>query len=56
MESKKCFINTSFSLYIFGIVNLIDFYSRSIIYRLALSKIYRKKDIEEKQDKKINVL
>ncbi len=42
------FINTSFSLYIFGIVNLIDFYSRSIIYRLALSKIYRKKDIEEK--------
>lgn len=50
------FINTSFSLYIFGIVNLIDFYSRSIIYRLALSKIYRKKDIEEKQDKKINVL
>lgn len=37
------FINTSFSLYIFGIVNLIDFYSRSIIYRLALSKIYRKK-------------
>ena len=50
------FINTSFSLYIFGIVNFIDFYSRSIIYRLALSKIYRKKDIEEKQDKKINVL
>ena len=50
------FINTSFSLYIFGIVNLIDFYSRSIIYRLALSKIYRKKYIEEKQDKKINVL
>ena len=50
------FINTSFSLYIFGIVNLIDFYSRSIIYRLALYKIYRKKDIEEKQDKKINVL
>lgn len=46
------FINTSFSLYIFGIVNLIDFYSRSIIYRLALSKIYRKKYIEEKQDKK----
>lgn len=37
------FINTSFSLYIFGIVNLIDFYSRSIIYRLALSKIYRKR-------------
>lgn len=37
------FINTSFSLYIFGIVNFIDFYSRSIIYRLALSKIYRKK-------------
>lgn len=50
------FINTSFSLYIFGIVNFIDFYSRSIIYKLALSKIYRKKDIEEKQDKKINVL
>ena len=50
------FINTSFSLYIFGIVNLIDFYSRSIIYRLALSKIYRKKGIEKKQDKKINVL
>ena len=28
---------------IFGIVNFIDFYSRSIVYRIFLSKLYKKK-------------
>ena len=36
------FINTSFALFVFGIVNFIDFYSRSIVYRLVLSKLYKK--------------
>lgn len=42
------FINTSFSLYIFGIVNLIDFYSRSIIYRIVLPKLYEKENFCKK--------
>ena len=33
------FKNTSFSLFAFGLANLIDFYSRSIIYRIGLSKL-----------------
>ncbi len=37
------FINTSFSLFVFGIVNFIDFYSRSIVYRIILSNYVRKK-------------
>ena len=37
------FINSQFSLFIFGIVNFIDFYSRSIVYIIVLSKIHRKK-------------
>jgi len=32
------FINSPFALVIFGLVNFIDFYSRSIIYRTILSK------------------
>lgn len=36
------FINTSFALFIFGTVNFVDFYSRSIIYRIVLSKLYKK--------------
>lgn len=40
------FINTPFALFIFGIVNFIDFYSRSIIYRIILSKLYRKENFE----------
>lgn len=34
------FINTSLALFIFGIANFIDFYSRSIIYKLVLSKLF----------------
>lgn len=33
------FINTSFALFVFGIVNFIDFYSRSIVYKIVLSKL-----------------
>lgn len=39
------FINTSFALFVFGIVNFIDFYSRSIVYRLILSKLYKKENL-----------
>lgn len=35
------FANISFALVIFGIVNFIDFYSRSVVYRLVLSKFYK---------------
>lgn len=37
------FISTDFVLIIFGIVNFIDFYVRSLIYRLVLLKLYNKK-------------
>ena len=33
------FYNTSIALFIFGIVNFLDFYIRSVIYRIELSKI-----------------
>ena len=36
------FINTQLSLFIFGIVNFIDFYSRSLIYKFVLFKINNK--------------
>lgn len=36
------FIHSSFSLYIFGIANFIDFYSRSIVYRIVLYKLQKK--------------
>lgn len=36
------FINTSISLFLFGIVNFIDFYCRSIVYRIVLNKLYKK--------------
>ena len=39
------FINTSFALFVFGIVNFIDFYSRSIVYRIVLSKLYKKENL-----------
>lgn len=48
------FINTPFALFIFGIVNFVDFYSRSIIYRIILSKLYRKENFDtEKMEVKI---
>lgn len=33
------FVNTQLSLFIFGIVNFIDFYSRSLVYRIVLFKL-----------------
>lgn len=33
------FYNTSIAIFIFGIVNFLDFYIRSVIYRIELSKI-----------------
>lgn len=33
------FVNTSYALFVFGIVNFIDFYFRSIVYRMVLYKI-----------------
>ncbi len=51
------FINTSFALFIFGIVNFIDFYSRSIVYRIVLSKLYKKENLSIKRngDETLNV-
>ena len=37
------FMNSSFALIIFGIAQFIDFYSRSIVYRIVLSKLNKKK-------------
>lgn len=33
------FINTSITLFVFGVVNFIDFYFRSIVYRIVLKKV-----------------
>ena len=33
------FINTSITLFVFGVVNFIDFYCRSIVYRIVLKKV-----------------
>ena len=51
------FINTSFALFVFGIVNFIDFYSRSIVYRIVLSKLYKKENlpIRRNGDETLNV-
>lgn len=51
------FINTSISLFIFGIVNFIDFYSRSIVYRIVLNKLYKKDNLAIKRsgDETLNV-
>ncbi len=51
------FINTSFALFIFGVVNFVDFYSRSVVYRIVLSKLYKKDkfDIKINEDKTLNV-
>ena len=51
------FINTSFALFIFGIVNFIDCYSRSIVYRIVLSKLYKKENLSIKRngDESLNV-
>ena len=40
------FINTSYALFVFGIVNFIDFYSRSIVYRIILYKLNNVTDKE----------
>lgn len=51
------FINTSFALFVFGIVNFIDFYSRSIVYRIVLSKLYKKENLSIRRngDETLNV-
>ncbi len=51
------FINTSFALFVFGIVNFIDFYSRSIVYRIVLYKLNKenKLKIERNGDEILNV-
>lgn len=52
------FINTSFALFIFGVVNFIDFYSRSLVYKLILSKLYKKEEnlsIRRNGDATLNV-
>lgn len=36
------FINTSITLFVFGVVNFIDFYFRSIVYRIVLKKVNNK--------------
>ena len=51
------FINTSFALFVFGIVNFIDFYSRSMIYRIVLYRLNKKNKlkVEKNVDKTLNV-
>ena len=39
------FINTSITLFVFGVVNFIDFYFRSIVYRIVLKKVNNKNKI-----------
>lgn len=45
------FIETSLALFCFGIVNFIDFYSRSIIYRIVLSKLHKKDNLDIKRSR-----
>ena len=47
------FINTPIALFVFGIVNFIDFYSRSIVYRIVLSKLYKKGKLTVNKDEKV---
>lgn len=51
------FIHTSFALFVFGIVNFIDFYSRSIVYRIVLSKLCKKENLSIRRngDEMLNV-
>lgn len=51
------FINSSFALIIFGIAQFIDFYSRSIVYRIVLSKLNKEKrlKLERNEEKTENV-
>lgn len=39
------FINTQFALFVFGIVNFLDFYSRSVVYRIVLFKLSKIKKL-----------
>lgn len=36
------FSNSNINLLIFGISNFVDFYIRSIIYRIGLSRVYKR--------------
>lgn len=49
------FINTSFALFVFGIVNFIDFYFRSIVYRVVLYKLYKKENLHIKKMDSLNM-
>lgn len=40
------FIDSPYALLIFGIANFLDFYSRSIVYRIVLFKLYANKSIK----------
>ena len=44
------FINTSITLFVFGVVNFIDFYFRSIVYRIVLRKVNNKNKIIGEQN------
>lgn len=37
----QVFLNSSISLFVFGISNFVDFYVRSAVYRIGLSKYYK---------------
>ena len=51
------FINTPFALFAFSIVNFIDFYSRSLVYRIVLYKLNKENNlkIERNGDEILNV-
>lgn len=50
------FIKTPFALFIFGIVNFIDFYFRSVIFKIGLSRSFNKpnKQIKKRQNEMMN--
>ena len=39
------FVNTGYGLYFFGIANFLDFYSRSIIFKIGIKKLNHKKTV-----------
>ena len=47
---RLLFINTFFACFVLVIVNFIDFYSKSIVYRLDLSKFRNKESLHIKME------
>ena len=39
------FINSQLALFVFGIANFVDFYCRSLVYRIVLSKLDKNKKL-----------